>query len=109
MRVLCRLQDIPDHGSKGFTGPPGGSAGLFAVRSGGTVVVYVNVCPHIGTSLDLVPDRFLSADGARIVCATHGAEFRVEDGICVAGPCAGDRLEAVPCELRDDAVLIDDA
>ncbi len=105
-RVLCRVQDIPEAGAKGFPGPPGSFTGLFAVRQAGAVFVYVNVCPHIGTSLDLVPDRFLSQDGTRIICSTHGAAFRIEDGVCTAGPCVGYGLEAVPCEIRDGLVLV---
>ena len=105
-RILCRLDDIPDGEARGFPGPPGSLAGLFAVRRGGRVFVYVNVCPHIGTSLNLLADRFLSADGARIVCVTHGAEFRIEDGFCLAGPCEGDALEPVPAHLAGGLVLV---
>ena len=93
-RALCRIDEIPDGGSKGFP-PPGGFTGLFAVRQGDAVYVYVNSCPHIGTPLDWMPDRFLSADGSLIICATHGAEFRIADGECLRGPCFGDRLERV--------------
>ncbi len=106
MRALCRIEDIPDGGARGFPGPPGSFTGLFAIRRGERVFVYVNSCPHIGTSLNLLPDRFLSADGTRIVCVTHGAEFRIEDGFCTDGPCIGDRLTAVPAYLRDGTVLV---
>jgi nitrite reductase/ring-hydroxylating ferredoxin subunit len=106
LRVLCRLDDIPDGGARGFAPAPGGFTGLFAVRQGATVRVYVNACPHLGTPLDWTPDRFLSADGTRLVCATHGAEFRIADGLCLRGPCLGDRLEAVMITLKDDAVLV---
>jgi nitrite reductase/ring-hydroxylating ferredoxin subunit len=106
LRTLCRLDDIPDGAARGFPGPPGSFIGLFAIRRGERVFVYVNSCPHIGTSLNLLPDRFLSADAALIVCVTHGAEFRIEDGYCLRGPCSGDRLEAVPARIEDGAVLI---
>jgi nitrite reductase/ring-hydroxylating ferredoxin subunit len=76
------------------------------VRRGGNVVVYVNSCPHIGTPLDWLPDRFLSLDGSRIVCATHGAEFTIEDGECLAGPCLGERLDAVMIEIKDGLILV---
>ena len=105
-RPLCRLTDIPDGGAKGFPAPPGGFTGLFAVRRGETVAVYVNACPHIGTPLDWAKDRFLSADGMMIVCATHGAQFRVEDGVCVSGPCRGDRLERVVTQVRDGTIWV---
>ncbi len=106
LRPLCRLDDIPDNGSKGFLPPPGGFTGLFAIRQGDAVRVYVNSCPHIGTPLDWMPDRFLSADGSHIICATHGAEFRIADGECVYGPCKGDRLEAVMIQINDGTVFV---
>ena len=86
LRPLCRVEDIPDGGGKGFPPAPGGFTGLMAVRQGEAVFVYVNSCPHIGTPLDWTPDRFLSADGRRIVCATHGAEFAIADGRVHQGP-----------------------
>ncbi len=105
-RVLCRVEDIPGGGARGYPGPPGSFTGLFAVRRGERVFVYLNRCPHIGTSLNLLPDRFLSADASRIICVTHGAEFRIEDGLCLDGPCLGERLEAIPAAIRDGHVLV---
>jgi nitrite reductase/ring-hydroxylating ferredoxin subunit len=105
-RALCRLIDIPDGASKGFPPPPGGFTGLFAVRQGAAVHVYVNSCPHIGTPLDWTPDRFLSADGRLIVCATHGAEFRIADGECLWGPCRGERLERVMIQIKDGTIYV---
>ena len=105
-RPLCRIDDIPDGTAKGFGPPSGGFTGLFAVRRGADVVVYVNSCPHIGVPLDWMPDRFLTADGQRIVCSTHGAEFAIADGVCLRGPCLGDRLEAVMIEVKDGVILV---
>ena len=106
LRALCALEDIPDGGSRGFPSAHGGFTGLFAVRRGQAVFVYVNCCPHIGTPLHFRSDRFLTADGERIICATHGAEFAIEDGICLRGPCLGDRLEPVMMEIRDGVILV---
>ena len=105
-RTLCRLEDIPDGASRGFGPARGGFTGLFAVRRGPAVFVYVNACPHVGAALDRAPDRFLTADGARIACGAHGAQFEVEGGVCVQGPCVGARLEAVPARIVDGAVLV---
>lgn len=104
--MLCRLADLPDAGARGFGPAPGGFTGLFAVRQGDRVFVYVNACPHVGTALDGARDRFLTADGGRIVCATHGAQFGIVDGVCVQGPCVGDRLEAVPVRIEHGRVLV---
>lgn len=105
-RALCRVEDIPDGGTKGFGPPPGGFTGLLALRQGDAVFVYVNSCPHIGTPLDWTPGRFLSADGRRIVCATHGAEFQIADGLCIKGPCHGDRLEPVMIQIKDGTIYV---
>jgi nitrite reductase/ring-hydroxylating ferredoxin subunit len=108
MRALCRLDDLADGAARGFAPAPGGFTGLFAVRQGDRVFIYVNACPHLGTPLDWTPDRFLSADGRRIVCATHGAEFRIADGLCLRGPCLGARLEPVMIEIKDGVILVAD-
>jgi nitrite reductase/ring-hydroxylating ferredoxin subunit len=105
-RRLCALADIPDGGAKGFPPAPGGFTGLFAVRHGDQVRAFVNSCPHLGVPLDWAPDRFLCADGGHIVCATHGARFRIADGFCFHGPCQGDRLEPVSVEIRDGSLFV---
>jgi len=105
-RALCRVEEIQDGGAKGFPPAPGGFNGLMAVRQGDAVYVYVNSCPHIGTPLDWTPDRFLSADGRTIICATHGAEFRITDGECTIGPCRGDFLEAVKFRIEDGTIYV---
>ena len=105
-RVLCALEDIPDGGSKGFAAAPGAFTGLFAVRRGARVWVYVNSCPHIGVPLDPVPDRFLDAKKQMILCSTHGARFRIEDGFCTSGPCYGESLEAVPARIDEEGRVL---
>lgn len=105
-RVLCRVEDIPDPGAKGFPSQPGGFFGLFAVRKAGRVHVYVNSCPHIGLPLEPLPDRFLDTRKNFIVCSAHGARFRVEDGMCVTGPCLGQGLEEVPARVEDGLLLV---
>ena len=71
-------------------------------------VAYVNACPHIGTPLDWVPDRFLSRDGTRIICATHGAEFRINDGFCTRGPCVGASLEPLLITINEGTLFVTD-
>jgi nitrite reductase/ring-hydroxylating ferredoxin subunit len=105
-RVLCRLDEIPDGGARGFAAAPGAFTGLFAVRRGARVWVYVNSCPHLGVPLDPVPDRFLDRRGENIVCSTHGARFRIEDGFCTAGPCYGQSLEAVPVRIDAEGRIL---
>ena len=105
-RVLGRVEDIPDGGAKGF--PPAGPdfAGLFAVRRGAVLRVYVNSCPHLGLPLEWMADRFLSVDRSQIVCAAHGAAFRIEDGVCLHGPCYGTALTQVLIEINEGLIVV---
>jgi nitrite reductase/ring-hydroxylating ferredoxin subunit len=97
---LCALADIPDGGSAGIEAA-GLGRGYLALRRGASVFVYVNSCPHIGAPLDFRPGQFLNLEKTHILCSLHGALFNIEDGRCVAGPCAGDRLQAVATVVRD--------
>jgi nitrite reductase/ring-hydroxylating ferredoxin subunit len=78
------------------------------VRVGAEIRAYVNDCPHAHHPLNLLPHRFLTADGALIVCASHGALFEKLTGVCVAGPCAGAYLRSVPLLIADGFVLLAD-
>src|SRR5437879_10074 len=105
-RFLCRLADIPDGGGKGFWfGEDTARFGVFLIRLGDTVWAYANSCPHRGTPLDWLPDRFLDRDGHHILCATHGALFRIADGFCVSGPCAGASLRRVETMRRGAGIF----
>ena len=104
---LCRLDEIEDPGSKGFSVTACGEVmGIFLVRRGDRVYGYLNSCPHTGGPLDWVPDQFLDLDREFIQCATHAALFRIVDGKCVYGPCAGDRLVPVLVSVVDGEVVL---
>ena len=104
--ALCRPEEIPEGGARGFPPPPGGDYGLVLIRRGGEVRAYLNSCPHLGLPLESLPDRFLDREGRHLVCTAHGARFRVEDGFCVSGPCAGDSLERVTLRLEDGVLVL---
>jgi len=102
---LCALDELADPASKGFEMDTGDEVvSLFVVRRDNEVKGYINSCPHTGVPLEWVPDQFLDADGSFIECATHGALFTIEDGKCVSGPCAGDRLRPVRLAVEDDVI-----
>jgi nitrite reductase/ring-hydroxylating ferredoxin subunit len=104
-RFLCHVRDVPDGGAKGFWfGSDAARRGIFLIRRGDAVAGYVNSCPHRGTPLDWQPDRFLDVTGRLILCATHGALFRIADGYCVSGPCTGKRLAPVALARHEDAI-----
>jgi len=68
----------------------------FVVRRGDAVFGYVDRCPHAGLPLAQVLDDYLTPRGDLIACGWHSALFRIEDGVCVGGPCAGQSLAAWP-------------
>jgi nitrite reductase/ring-hydroxylating ferredoxin subunit len=78
----------------------------FVVNHAGDIHAYQNRCPHVGTPLDLWENEFLSEDGRRIVCATHGAIFDPPTGRCTAGPCAGDSLRRLPVRREGDELVV---
>lgn len=102
---LCALAEIADPGGRSFRFREGDRifAG-FVVRRGGGVVGYVDSCPHAGWPLAQLDDRYLTRDARYILCAGHGALFDW-DGLCVAGPCHGERLRGWAVEVRGDAVF----
>jgi len=105
--LICRLDELADPGSKGNRVIPGDPVqNIFVVRRNDRVYGYINSCPHTGGPLDWVPDLFLSLDKRYIQCATHAALFRLDDGTCVAGPCAGDRLTAIPLQVESGNVYL---
>lgn len=104
---ICRIDEIPLRGSRGFSVTTAGNIeDFFLVRMPSGVVAYRNSCPHTGGPLDWVPDQFLNLDGDLIQCATHDALFRIEDGACVKGPCAGRSLTAIPVEIEGQRVSV---
>lgn len=106
---LCALNALPDPGARGFAFSAADLEGRafagFVVRRGEAVVGYVDSCPHTGAPLPAEPDRYLDRTGAWILCWTHGAMFRPDDGLCVAGPCVKRSLRPWPVEVRDGRVV----
>ncbi|MGB0670670.1 MAG: Rieske (2Fe-2S) protein [Rhodospirillales bacterium] len=104
---ICPLDALEDGGAKGFNlDIDGERTAVFLIRQGDAVRAYVNECPHILVPLNARPDAFLSPDGARIMCSNHRAEFLIDDGRCVSGPCIGDRLKVLPVGVLDGRVFL---
>ena len=105
--VLCRLDELPNPGGRGFTfGDLPHPFGMFVVRQGDAVFAYANDCPHTHSPLDWVPDQFLDYSRTHIQCATHGAKFRIQDGYCLSGPCKGEALTPISVQILDGEVVV---
>ena len=109
MIKLCTLQELLQAKTKGFEFTQGvGVVSILLAYRNGAVYAYRNVCPHVGTPLNWLPDPFLDREEQYLQCATHGALFRIEDGYCEYGPCAGESLESAVVTLRDGIVYWSD-
>jgi nitrite reductase/ring-hydroxylating ferredoxin subunit len=105
--ALCTLEEIPDNGAREIVFGEGGDCfRLLLLRAGARVFGYHNCCPHFSIPLNYEPDVFHVFDGEVLMCAHHTAMFRVEDGSCFDGPCAGASLLAVPVETQAGQVRI---
>ena len=82
---------------------------ILLVRTGpddSDIAAFENACPHAGTPLDNFPDQFMTRDGQHLLCATHGARFRPEDGFCISGPCKGQSLKPLAVEVVDQEICL---
>ena len=109
--VLTPLEGLPPDSLQACDAPVDGELEpliLYRDPQGG-VRAWLNVCPHAGRRLDFAPGRFLRSKGGDLVCAVHGATFALPQGNCVAGPCRGDCLRAVPVHVADGEVRLGEA
>ncbi len=102
MKKLIAADAVPEGGCKEI-----GGVNLFVVRKEGQLYLYRNMCPHLGVPLNWDEDQFLDPDGALIQCCNHGALFRMEDGLCLEGPCVGASLSAIPFTIVDGMVAVE--
>ena len=79
---------------------------VILVRRGAHVRAWRNLCPHHWLPLTYRSPKILSADGTRLGCSNHGAEFGVADGRSlgdVALPCG---LEPVPVHIDPEGRVV---
>ncbi len=100
---LCHLDDIQEGTSLGIER---GQQAYVAIKKRGQVYLYRNRCPHIGIRLEWQQHQFLDADKMLIQCANHGALFRIDNGLCVAGPCTGERLDLVEFNISEKSIFL---
>ena len=107
-RVICDSGTLLE-GGKGvrFKVPTAnGEQAAFAVRYGGRGYAYLNRCAHVPVELDWIDGEFFDYSKLYLICATHGATYLPDSGLCVQGPCPGKRLEPVPVSECDGRVLL---
>lgn len=104
---LINTTDLEEGGCRAFEFERDGqSIKGFLARHQGRWVAYENRCQHLAIPLDMGDERFFSRDGRHFICQTHAALYEPLTGLCVRGPCAGGRLEALKIEASEGAVWL---
>ena len=104
---LCHKNQLENQQTPGFEVIINGrEESIFLVEKNGEIKAWLDHCPHRGTPLSWMPDNYLDSEGEHLICATHGALFRVDDGICIAGPCINQALEPCNIEIIDDEIFL---
>ncbi len=111
--VVCAADGIEQGGAKPFSLSRINEAGesrpfpIVVVRTGASDYVgYVNACPHQGTWLNFGAGEFFSRDRAFLRCGRHGANFEIDTGLCVDGPCRGKSLQPIALAVIDGDVCL---
>lgn len=97
---ICAADELAEAGlGKRFQAEwRGVPAAGFVVRWGGRVHGYLNACAHIPIELDFNEGDFFDLSRSYLICATHGAYYRPDTGLCLGGPCKGARLVKLAVE-----------
>jgi len=104
---VANLDDVSDPGAVEFRGSdPDWPFRGFVVRWQGGVYAYANVCAHQGHALNLEADKFFDSTKSLLICASHGALFEPETGLCVGGPCPGHSLLRLECRVADEGIYV---
>ena len=103
----CSLEELKKSKCLGFELNDGTTKlEYFLVYYKNAVYSYINQCPHTGINLEWMPNQFLDSSDELIQCSTHGALFNIENGVCLRGPCLGDRLKTIENKIIKDNIYL---
>lgn len=104
---LCAAADVPDGQGKEIVFGEGKDCfRVVVLRLGERLFAFHNCCPHFSIPLNYEPDRFHVFGDDLLMCAHHTAIYRIEDGVCIDGPCVGASLTAIPVREDEGEVAI---
>jgi nitrite reductase/ring-hydroxylating ferredoxin subunit len=106
MTALGRLQDFPDLAATPLTlRLDGQELAILVVRHGNGIRAWLDLCPHRSLPLTQHGGRVLSADGTRLRCSVHLAEFCAREGHALTGGGTGMGLTPVPLSCEAEGVV----
>ncbi len=106
-KVVARVDELPAGTVKKFWLICGKyRIACFAINHQGRFHAYINSCRHLVTPLDFVRYQFFTDDGRHLMCATHGALYEPDTGVCVDGPCKGLSLHSLPVVVDGGDIVV---
>jgi phosphoglycolate phosphatase len=103
---ICAAQDLAEGGLGHRFDIPALQETGFVVRTQGLARAFLNRCQHVAIELDWQPGQFFDAEGRYLVCSTHGALYEPDSGLCIGGPCRGQRLTAIAVREQDGRIEV---
>jgi nitrite reductase/ring-hydroxylating ferredoxin subunit len=111
--VVCAVDSIEQGDARAFSlwrVAENGEARPFPIvivrTVGGEVYGYVNSCPHQRSWLNIGAGQFFSRDRAFLRCGRHGANFEIDSGLCISGPCRDEGLEPIALAVVDGDICL---
>lgn len=98
--VVCDADQVEGVRAFDLSGFP-----LLVIRDRAGLRGFVNLCPHQYLPLDYRGAQILSADGGRLICTSHQAQFDALTGEVCAGP-ASCGLMVVPLHQEHGRITI---
>lgn len=107
-RLICAAGELEERGrGVRFALPELGERVTgFAVRYNGRPCGFVNQCAHVPVELDWQEGEFFDMSQEYLICATHGAHYLPDSGLCVMGPCKGRALKLLELRERDGNIYL---
>ncbi len=92
--VLCKSNELKEKGPglRFLVKINGEVRPAFVLRFSDKPWAYLNECAHQTMELDLQRGLFFDRSGQYIICATHGALYSPDKGLCISGRCDGRSL-----------------
>lgn len=85
----------------------GDYASGFVIRFKGKAYAYVNQCAHVPVELDWKEGEFYTPTKDYLICATHGAHYEPDTGLCALGPCKGKSLKPMVLAEENGEIMVD--
>jgi nitrite reductase/ring-hydroxylating ferredoxin subunit len=103
--LLCHESALAEGQVRGFDPEGDGQDTLFVLRHQGQLHGWANLCPHQGVPMAWRRHAHLNASGTHVQCHAHGALFDKASGLCVQGPCLGQRLRRRALRVDDSGAV----